>query len=86
MSLKALQEKIGVTADGAWGPGTFKAAMAYFELSPARAAHFFAQTAHESGGFKAFSENLNYNAAGLHLFLRRHFCYEPLYKSLTVSS
>jgi putative chitinase len=73
MSLKALQEKIGVTADGAWGPGTFKAAMAYFELSPARAAHFFAQTAHESGGFKAFSENLNYNAAGLRAIFGKYF-------------
>jgi len=73
MSLKALQDKIGVIADGAWGPGTFKAAMAYFELSPARAAHFFAQTAHESGGFKAFSENLNYNAAGLRAIFGKYF-------------
>ena len=73
MSLKALQEKVGVTADGAWGPGTFRAAMAYFELSPARAAHFFAQTAHESGGFKAFSENLNYNAAGLRAIFGKYF-------------
>ena len=28
MSLKSLQEKIGVTADGAFGPNTIKAAMA----------------------------------------------------------
>ncbi len=27
MSLKSLQEKIGVTADGAFGPGTMKKAM-----------------------------------------------------------
>ena len=73
MSLKSLQEKIGVDADGAWGPGTFRAAMAYFELSPSRAAHFFAQTAHETGGFKAFSENLNYNAAGLRAIFGKYF-------------
>ena len=62
MSLKSLQEKIGVGADGAFGPGTMKAAMAFYKLTPVRAAHFFAQTSHETGGFKAFSENLNYSA------------------------
>jgi putative chitinase len=65
MSLKSLQEKIGVTADGAFGPGTLKAAMAFYKLTPARAAHFFAQTAHETGEYKLFSENLNYSALGL---------------------
>ena len=73
MSLKSLQSKIGITADGAWGPGTFKAAMAYYKLSPVRAAHFFAQTAHESGGFKAFSENLNYGAKGLRGIFGKYF-------------
>jgi predicted chitinase len=68
MSLVALQKKIGVTADGAFGPGTLKAAMAFYKMSPVRAAHFFAQTAHESGNFKAFSENLNQN---LRQILRR---------------
>ena len=65
MSLKSLQTKIGVTADGAFGPGTLKAAMAHYKMTPERAAHFFAQTAHETGGFKAFSENLNYSGDGL---------------------
>jgi lysozyme family protein len=40
MSLVALQKKIGVTADGAFGPGTLKAAMAFYKMSPVRAAHF----------------------------------------------
>lgn len=73
MSLVNLQKKIGVTADGAFGPGTFKAAAAYYKLSPNRAAHFFAQTAHESGNFKAFSENLNYGAKGLRNIFRKYF-------------
>jgi putative chitinase len=73
MSLVNLQQKIGVTADGAFGPGTFKAAAAFYKLSPNRAAHFFAQTAHESGGFKAFSENLNYSAKGLRGIFRKYF-------------
>ena len=59
MSLKVLQEKIGVTADGVFGPATMKAAAAYFKLTPIRAAHFFAQTSHETGGYKLFTENLN---------------------------
>lgn len=73
MSLKSLQEKIGVTADGAFGPGTMKAAMAFYKLTPVRAAHFFAQTAHETGGFKAFSENLNYSAQGLQGIFGKYF-------------
>jgi putative chitinase len=73
MSLIELQKKIGVTADGAFGPGTFKAAAAFYKLSPDRAAHFFAQTAHESGNFKAFSENLNYGAKGLRSIFRKYF-------------
>jgi putative chitinase len=73
MSMIELQKKIGVTADGAFGPGTFKAAAAYYKLSPNRAAHFFAQTAHESGNFKAFSENLNYGAKGLRNVFRKYF-------------
>jgi putative chitinase len=73
MSLINLQQKIGVTADGAFGPGTFKKAAAFYKLSPDRAAHFFAQTAHESGGFKAFSENLNYGAKGLRGTFDKYF-------------
>ena len=73
MSLKVLQEKIGVTADGAFGPGTMKAAMAYFKLTPIRAAHFFAQTSHETGGYKLFTENLNYSATGLQGIFSKYF-------------
>jgi putative chitinase len=73
MSLKSLQAKIGVAADGAFGPGTLKAAMAYYKMTPERAAHFFAQTAHESGNFKAFAENLNYGASGLTTTFKKYF-------------
>jgi putative chitinase len=73
MSLKSLQEKIGVTADGSFGPGTMKAAMAFYKLTPMRAAHFFAQTAHETGEYKLFSENLNYSAQGLQGTFGKYF-------------
>jgi putative chitinase len=81
MSLIELQKKIGVTADGAFGPGTLKAAAAYYKLSPHRAAHFFAQTAHESGGFKAFSENLNYSAKGLRGIFGKYFQTDAIAKA-----
>ena len=73
MSLKSLQEKAGVGADGLFGPGTMKASMAFYKLTPVRAAHFFAQTAHETGNFKAFSENLNYSAQGLQGIFGKYF-------------
>jgi putative chitinase len=71
--MMALQTKAGIAADGAFGPGTFKAAAKYLGLTGPRAVHFFAQTAHETGGFKAFSENLNYSAAGLKGVFGKYF-------------
>jgi putative chitinase len=81
MSLVNLQKKIGVTADGAFGPGTFKKAAAFYKLSPDRAAHFFAQTAHESGNFKTFRENLNYSAKGLRGTFGKYFPTNALAKA-----
>jgi putative chitinase len=73
MSLKKLQEKIGATPDGSFGPNTLKKAMEFYKMTPERAAHFFAQTAHETGEFKAFSENLNYSAQGLQNTFGKYF-------------
>jgi putative chitinase len=73
MSLKKLQEKIGATPDGSFGPNTLKKAMEYYKMTPERAAHFFAQTAHETGEFKLFSENLNYSAKGLQTTFGKYF-------------
>ena len=71
--LAALQTKCGITADGKWGPGTYKAARDFFKLSNTQAAHFFGQCAHESGGFKVFSENLNYSDKGLNGIFKKYF-------------
>jgi putative chitinase len=81
MSLKNLQAKIGVQADGIWGPGTLRAAAKYYKLTPARAAHFFGQTSHETGGFKAFSENLNYSWQGLRKIFPRYFPTDAIAKN-----
>lgn len=65
MSLTNLQKKIGTTPDGVFGPDTLRKATAYFGFNPERSAHFFGQTFHETGGYKLFTENLNYSAIGL---------------------
>jgi len=45
-----------------------------FELNtPLRLAHFLAQAGHESGGFKALNENLNYGAKGLLGIFKKYF-------------
>ena len=73
MSLISLQKKIGVTSDGKFGPNTLRAAMNFYKMSPERAAHFFAQTGHETGDFKLFTENLNYSAKALQTVFGRYF-------------
>jgi putative chitinase len=71
--MAALQTKCGVTADGKWGPNTYRAARDFFKLTNNQAAHFFGQCAHESGNFKVFSENLNYSADGLTKIFKKYF-------------
>lgn len=41
--------------------------------TPLRKAHFLAQVAHESGGFKFVTENLNYSAKALYGVFRKYF-------------
>jgi putative chitinase len=54
----------------------------YYEMNvnPARLAGFLAQTAHESGGYTAIKENLNYSAKGLMGTFKKYFPNEALAK------
>jgi putative chitinase len=55
--------------------------IAKFELNTSlRLAHFLAQASHESGGFKALNENLNYGAKGLVTTFKKYFPTEDLAK------
>jgi len=46
--------------------------------SPLRLAHFLAQCGHESGGFRATQENLNYSAKGLMGIFKKYFPTEAI--------
>ena len=54
--------------------GEIPAVMEKFQINtPLRLCHFLAQCAHESGNFKAVSENLNYGASGLLGIFKKYF-------------
>lgn len=105
-SVKTWQTANGLTADGIVGEGTWKkmfgdlpatpasqfkleklkghipesviaqipdTAKAFNITTPLRLAHFLAQCGHESGGFKAVNENLNYSADGLKKIFPKYF-------------
>jgi putative chitinase len=53
----------------------------HYEINtPKRLAAFLAQTAHESGGYNAVKENLNYSAKGLMGIFKKYFPTEALAK------
>lgn len=60
------QQNNSLVADGIIGKKTLQAMRCKFGIqTDAQLAHFMSQVHHETGGFKADSENLNYSSAGL---------------------
>ena len=61
-AMKTLQEKVGVDADGSFGPNTARAIAKHYDLSANQGAHLLGQAHHESGGFKKTTESLYYSS------------------------
>ena len=73
MSLKTFQKNNGLTPDGILGLKTMTVFKNIFNLNNVQTAHFFGQIAHETGGFKYSSENLNYSSTGLQKIFKKYF-------------
>lgn len=71
--VKKWQSDNCLVADGIIGYNTLTKFADKHELSKEETAHFWGQTAHESGNFTVGSENLNYSAEGLKRTFRKYF-------------
>jgi putative chitinase len=71
--IKDFQLRIGATPDGEFGKNTLIKAMEFYKISKEQCANFFGQCAHESGEFKATTENLNYSAERLMVVFKKYF-------------
>lgn len=63
--VRELQKSLGLKDDGLIGRITTTEFGKKNKLNPIECAHFFGQCDHETAGFTAFVENLNYSAEGL---------------------
>ena len=71
----------GLGADGILGKASFEKMKELWGVNDEQLAHILGQCHHESGGFKAESENLNYGAKGLLGIFKKYFPTEALAKS-----
>ena len=62
LAMQKLQERIGASTDGSFGPNTARAITKHFGLSAERSAHLLGQSSHESGGFTRVCESLYYSS------------------------
>jgi len=62
LAMQNLQQRIGASTDGSFGPNTARAITKHFGLSAERSAHLLGQASHESGGFTRVCESLYYSS------------------------
>ena len=71
--IQLFQQSLGVTPDGDIGRKTLEAFRRKYNKNKEQTAHFFGQTAHETGNFKVFEENLLYSASRLRQVFPQYF-------------
>jgi len=59
--IQLIQHSLGLVPDGIIGENTFKNLSCKWNLTNIQLAHFLGQCEHETGGFIAWEENLNYS-------------------------
>jgi putative chitinase len=79
--ISEFQAANGLTADGVLGKASFAKMKELWKVTDEQLAHILGQCHHESAGFKADVENLNYGAKGLLGIFKKYFPTEALAKS-----
>ena len=79
--ISEFQAANGLTADGILGKASFAKMKELWKVTDEQLAHILGQCHHESGGFKADVENLNYGAKGLLDIFKKYFPTEALAKA-----
>ncbi len=75
------QSANGLVADGVLGKASFAKMKELWKVSDEQLAHILGQCHHESGGFVADTENLNYGAKGLLGIFKKYFPTEAVAKA-----
>jgi putative chitinase len=76
--ISEFQAANGLTADGILGKASFSKMKELWKVTDEQLAHILGQCHHESAGFTADTENLNYGVKGLISIFKKHFPTEAL--------
>jgi putative chitinase len=71
--VQILQHAANLKPDGVIGRITFTALRTRWNLTGVQLAHLLGQCEHETGGFRLWTENLNYSAQALRTVFARHY-------------
>lgn len=71
--IQLLQQSLKLNPDGVIGRITFGALRMHWNLTGIQLAHLLGQCEHETGGFRLWSENLNYSQAGLIKTFKKYY-------------